>query len=257
MSRMDESQELPAFAIGMRGYDRGQVDDYVDTLRGFLAEAQERVLAAEWALSQERARSAAEAVERAETTDHLVLVEPAAAPVNPAARALDGLSGRVADAVRASLVAAEEAASSLLEQAAAERDAAAEARRRADDEAAELVHQIDEQASEEAALVVAHAREQAGRIVADARAEQASILSTTEEHVTSLRQRADQEQARRDHAIRQMTDLRKALEQVAGSMATGPMTVAAVREAVEAAEPTDVAAGDPADAERTTMLRLP
>ena len=45
---MDGSEtELPQFATVMRGYDRGQVDDYVARLNDFLADAEARAQRAE------------------------------------------------------------------------------------------------------------------------------------------------------------------------------------------------------------------
>ncbi len=239
-----ETNDMPEFAVGMRGYDRGQVDEYVGTLRGFLDEAHERALTAEQTLAAERARLAADQAERSATTDTMA--------VDPAVRAVSGLADRVADAVRASLSGAEDAGRELLQHAAGERDAASQERRRVELEAAERLRAASEQAQREAEEVHTAAQRDAERLLAQAREEQAALLSTTEEHVTSLRQRADQEQARRDDALRQMAALRTALETVAGSVPTGPLHAVALQQAVAAAD----APADPLG-ERTTVLRLP
>jgi cell division septum initiation protein DivIVA len=44
---MNEHQDRPAFATAMRGYDRPQVDDYVERLLDIAADAEERARAAE------------------------------------------------------------------------------------------------------------------------------------------------------------------------------------------------------------------
>jgi len=61
MTMTKRELDKPAFVIGLRGYDRQQVDDYIDRLRGIAAEAQERASAAE----KRRDAAAAEVIRRA------------------------------------------------------------------------------------------------------------------------------------------------------------------------------------------------
>jgi len=228
-----DDEEMPEFAVGLRGYDRGQVDEYVATLRSFLAEAHERALAAEQTLASERARGAAEQAERSATTDGIAL--------DPAARAVSGLADRVAEAVRVSLSGAEEAGRELLQQAAAERDAASQERQLGELEAAERGRDTVARARAEAERVVAEAQAEATHLLRTAREEQAVTLSLTEEQVTALRQQADQQQARRDDVLRQIAALRHALDGASGSAALQPAGPGG-------AEPL---------ADSTTVIRLP
>jgi DivIVA domain-containing protein len=56
LMKSDQS-ELPQFATVMRGYDRGQVDDYVARLNDFLADAEQRAQRAERGVSDLTARA--------------------------------------------------------------------------------------------------------------------------------------------------------------------------------------------------------
>jgi DNA repair exonuclease SbcCD ATPase subunit len=57
--------DKPEFVIGLRGYDRQQVDDYIDRLRGVAAEAEERARAAE----RRHDAAAADAIKRARAAE--------------------------------------------------------------------------------------------------------------------------------------------------------------------------------------------
>ncbi len=52
MSEAGPGRQIPDFAVTLRGYDRGQVEEYVSALQTFLAEAQRRAAAAEAALAE-------------------------------------------------------------------------------------------------------------------------------------------------------------------------------------------------------------
>jgi hypothetical protein len=63
---MTESElNKPEFVIGLRGYDRQQVDDYIDRLGGFAAEAEERARVAE----RRHDAAAADAIKRARAAE--------------------------------------------------------------------------------------------------------------------------------------------------------------------------------------------
>jgi cell division septum initiation protein DivIVA len=51
LDQLMDSPELPQFATVMRGYDRGQVDDYVARLNDFVADAEQRAQRAERTLT--------------------------------------------------------------------------------------------------------------------------------------------------------------------------------------------------------------
>ncbi len=55
MSETGAGRHIPEFALTLRGYDRGQVEEYVSALQTFLAEAQRRAAAAEAELAEVRA----------------------------------------------------------------------------------------------------------------------------------------------------------------------------------------------------------
>ena len=52
MSEAGPGRHIPEFAVTLRGYDRGQVEEYVSALQTFLAEAQRRAAAAEAELAE-------------------------------------------------------------------------------------------------------------------------------------------------------------------------------------------------------------
>jgi len=222
-----EDSESPEFAVGLRGYDRDQVDEYVAALRTYLDEAHERALAAEAALAEAR-----EPTGNGEDTDQARIVRALddtttdVLPVQSAARVVAGLSDRVAEAVRAVVSSSEHAAQGLLAELAADREAAERARAEAE-----------------------RSRAEAEQLLREAREQQAAMLASTEEHVTALRQQADQQQARRDDVLRQLAAVRTALEAAAlpepGGTATVDLT--AVTDAIES--------GARSDPEQITVLR--
>jgi DivIVA domain-containing protein len=136
---MDGSEtELPQFATVMRGYDRGQVDDYVARLNDFLADAEARAQRAE--------RSVADVIRRNERlTDELRQAiergqhERAGAPYEGLGERIDHilrLAGEEADGIRqqarseADEIVAEAQRRRETERESAERELAAVAARR-------------------------------------------------------------------------------------------------------------------------------
>lgn len=115
--------ELPQFATVMRGYDRGQVDDYVARLNDFVADAEARAQRAE--------RSVADVVRRNERlTDELRQAIERGQHVR-AGESYEGLGERIEHILRL----AGEEADSIRQQARNEaEEIAAEARRRRDAE---------------------------------------------------------------------------------------------------------------------------
>src|SRR5206468_1850946 len=91
--------ELPQFASVMRGYDRGQVDDYVARLNDFLGDAEQRANRAE--------RGLADALRRNERlTDELRQAIERQQPEPSSGEPYEGLGERIESILR---LAAEEA----------------------------------------------------------------------------------------------------------------------------------------------------
>lgn len=84
------SDELPQFASVMRGYDRGQVDDFVSRLQDFLGDAERRAERAERAAAESGRR-----IERLTTELRQALDRPTAAQTP-----YDGLGERIESMIR-------------------------------------------------------------------------------------------------------------------------------------------------------------
>jgi len=151
MSEAGPGRQMPEFAVTLRGYDRGQVEEYVSALQTFLAEAQRRAAAAEAALA-ELPHGGSPAAQTDETSrpdqtnraDEGPFRGDAAAHVDPSDPLLEGLPDRVGASVARILAEAQQAARILLDEAQvqpARQVAAAESRLR----------QLSEQADREQA----------------------------------------------------------------------------------------------------------
>ncbi len=118
---------MPEFAVTLRGYDRGQVEEYVSALQAFLAEAQRRAAAAETELAEvrneqraeERAASSANATAAAEAprTDESLPAPEQARGIDLDDPLLQGLPDRVGASIARILAEAQQAARTLLDEA--------------------------------------------------------------------------------------------------------------------------------------------
>jgi len=83
MSEAGPGRHIPEFAVTLRGYDRGQVEEYVSALQTFLAVAQRRAAAAEAELAEVRAARSVGGNVGGRAKEALRLDEPASAPERP------------------------------------------------------------------------------------------------------------------------------------------------------------------------------
>ncbi len=124
MSETGPGRHIPEFAVTLRGYDRGQVEEYVSALQTFLAEAQRRAAAAEAELA-ELPDGGSPAAQTDETSrpdqtnraDEGPFRGDAAAQVDPSDPLLGGLPDRVGASVARILAEAQQAARVLLDEA--------------------------------------------------------------------------------------------------------------------------------------------
>lgn len=171
-------QDLPEFALIMRGYDRQQVDDYVSTLRGYVDELSRRL--DEQGCGQEHVR-------------------PDDAPTDVVVDPVSLLGDRVTAILRAG------------------RDAADGMRQDALQEAEQILARA-KTGSQDAEALIAAARAVADKILAAARAEAEALLerarSHAEQQATELLQEAEQEAERtREQAHTQATQALQALRE--------------------------------------------
>ena len=149
MSEAGPGRHIPEFAVTLRGYDRGQVEEYVSALQTFLAEAQRRAAAAEAELAEVRAARSVGGNVGGRAKEALRLDEPASAPervsgVDLSDPLLGGLPDRVGASVARIFAEAQQAARVLADESQAQparQVAAAESRLR----------QLSEQADREQA----------------------------------------------------------------------------------------------------------
>ncbi len=122
MSETGPGRQIPEFAVTLRGYDRGQVEEYVSALQTFLAEAQRRAAAAEAELAEVRAGgsgggSAGGRADEAPRVDEPAVAPEPASGVNLSDSLLQGLPERVGASVARILAEAQQAARVLLDEA--------------------------------------------------------------------------------------------------------------------------------------------
>ncbi len=122
MSEAGPGRHIPEFAVTLRGYDRGQVEEYVSALQTFLAEAQRRAAAAEAELAEVRAARSVGGNVGGRAKEALRLDEPASAPervsgVDLSDPLLGGLPDRVGASVARIFAEAQQAARVLLDEA--------------------------------------------------------------------------------------------------------------------------------------------
>ncbi len=228
---------LPDFAMALRGYDRLQVDDYLERQQRWAAEVEVRLGDAE---------HRAEASEAAAATLRARLVELEAKQVEDSdgpPRSIAALGDRVGmilqtawdagEEVREEVVSTARAEAAAVERRAVERDAeSAAAIERAREQAAELVA-AGEQARHEAEAEAAQIREEsegtarvkAAELVSDAEATAERVrndaAASAERTIEAAERRRDELEEviaglmeRRDAALAELDRVRAALEQV-------------------------------------------
>jgi len=154
--------DLPQFALGMRGYDRDQVDEYVARLNDWAQDWKDRATAAEAS-----ARAAAQQV--TEMRERLARLEPASFSSTPPS--IQALGDRVGAILQSAF------------------DAAAEVRAEADaklDTARGEAEAIVGEASQESARLLETARTEAERITSGAHSELRSLVERRDSVVTHL-----------------------------------------------------------------------
>jgi cell division septum initiation protein DivIVA len=225
--RRDMTTELtPQFAVTVRGYDRAQVDDYVDTLRNWHGNATARMQAAETEAAQLR-EQVVRLRQRVADLEHetgqepprtitalgdrvtriLQLAEEGAAQIRTEAEAEAQMivskaqdeGDAIARATRARQVEVDTFLTSATEQA-------QQAVQHAEQRASEAASRLTSEAEARAAQCEAEARERSQQMVAEAEGRRAGVLeqlaaeqSTAEAEVEALRTRRDEIRAGLSH----------------------------------------------------------
>jgi len=183
VSESAPGQQMPDFAVTMRGYDRGQVEEYVSALQDFLAEAQRRATAAEAALAAQQRDD-----KDKDAKDNDAAVEPTLS----AAPAID------ASAFDASTLDASTLDTSTVDAS-------------DDQEPVDPFRDLSGRVGDSVARILAEAEQTARVLIAQAQHEAPRLLADAEGRLRQLTEQADREQARRDELHRQLTDLRDLL----------------------------------------------
>lgn len=228
---------LPDFAMALRGYDRLQVDDYLERQQRWAAEVEARLGDAE---------HRAEASEAAASTLRARLVELEEKQVEDSdgpPRSIEALGDRVGmilqtawdagEEVREEVVSAARAEAAAVEQRAAEREAEAnasldrarmqaaelvaageQARHEAEAEAARIREEAEGTARVKAAELVGDAEATADRVRNDAAASAERTIEAAERRRDELEEVIAGLMERRDAALAELDRVRAALEQV-------------------------------------------
>ncbi len=117
MSEAGPGRQLPEFAVTLRGYDRGQVEEYVSALQAFLAEAQRRAAAAEAELAEVRLGAGPGGLAGETPRSDAPLAPEPPGDVDLGDLLLEGLPERVGASVARILAEAQQAARALLDEA--------------------------------------------------------------------------------------------------------------------------------------------
>lgn len=200
MSDIGPDRQMPEFAVALRGYDRGQVKEYVSALHGFLAEAQRRMAAAEEALAAERGDGATvEATPPAEPTVELPPVSGPPAVPDPT----EETTFRILPA------GGQQGGTAVTDSPDVPIDEIPAAN--APQEPADPLRDLSGAVGDSVARILAEAEQTARLLVEQAQQEPARQLADAEQRLRQLTEQADQEQARRDEVHRQLTELRDLL----------------------------------------------
>jgi hypothetical protein len=236
---------LPDFAMALRGYDRLQVDDYLERQQRWAADVELRLGDAE---------HRAEASEAAAATLRARLVELEAKQAEDAdgpPRSIAALGDRVGrilqtawdagEGVREEVVSAARAEAAEIERGAAERDAEAtaaleraraqaaqvlaaaeQARHEAEAEAAQIREEAEGTARVKAAELVSEAEATADRVRNDATASAERTIEAAERRRDELEEVIAGLVQRRDAALAELDRVRAALEQVVAVPGVAP-----------------------------------
>ena len=213
MTTVQEESSVPQFAHAVRGYDRLQVDEYVQRLNEWASAAQARAAEAE-----RQAASRAEEISRLREQIHRIESDRPTAPESAVKEAAD----RAAEAVTRALREADQL----------RRQAAADAERRLDEageravavvEAARLamadfadqavqqreessgrVGAIIEQAEREADEIRSRAEAEADRVLAEARAAAEAVVADAHEAARQVREGSAEESRRAAESLQQL-----------------------------------------------------
>jgi cell division septum initiation protein DivIVA len=223
---------VPEFAHAVRGYDRYQVDDYIERLNEWATGAQARAVEAEGMAQVQadeigllRERLAEFEDERPTTTDHAIKVatERAAATVTVAVQQADEIRRRAAadaehrleEASRQAIAiveAARQSVSGLSEEAATERRNARIRNQTLVDEAAAEAELVGRRAAEEAAALIDGARTEAARLLAEADQQAADKRGSAEHDHRQATEGLAQLQRERTEIMGELTRLRGAIQ---------------------------------------------
>jgi cell division septum initiation protein DivIVA len=217
---LEDNLDTPQFATVMRGYDRLQVDEYVETLTGWLDEATERARHAEGAASGAADEVTALRRRVAEVEQQLAAGPPRT--MDQIAERVTGIlneASRTAEAMRAA--AEEEAAhvrrsaANVRSEAEAVREAARQEREEARRWAADARALAEAESGELAALLVDEARNQSADLVARAEDDAAAVRSRAVDDIERLR-------SARDLVLDDLNALRHAIDGALGGAGAPP-----------------------------------
>lgn len=232
MTTLNDESVVPEFAHAVRGYDRYQVDDYIERLDEWAAGAQARALEAEGQLRAQdqeihhlRDRVGELESERPSTPAQALktAAERASETVTAAVQQADEIRRRVAaDAERrldeaslqavAVVEAARQSVAGLAEEATQERR---DVRLRIDsmyDDAARHAEEVKRRATEEAETVLGDARIEAARIVSEAETTAAETRARLEDERRQAGEAVERLQVERKEIVGELSRLRGAIQ---------------------------------------------
>lgn len=232
MTTINDESVVPEFAHAVRGYDRYQVDDYIERLNEWAAGAQARALEAEGQLQAQdqeirhlRDRVGELESERPSTPDQALktAAERTSEIVTAAVQQADEIRRRAAaDAERrldeaslqavAAVEAARQSVAGLAEEATQERR---DARQRIDamyDDAARHAEEVKRRATEEAETVLGDARVEAARIVSEAETAAAETRARLEDERRQAGEAVERLQVERKEIVGELSRLRGAIQ---------------------------------------------
>lgn len=263
MTTLSEQSAVPEFAHAVRGYDRYQVDDYIERLNEWAGGAQARAVEAE-KRCQEQAQEIRMLRERLDELEGQSPAAPDRAIKVAADRCADAVAMAIqqADEIRrraaqdaehrlgeasrqaaAIVEAARQSVSGLSEDAARERR---EARQRVEamlEEASRKADELTRRAAGETERAAAEARGEATRIVSEAEAAAAEIRARTEDERRKAGEAVQRLQKERAEIMAELNRLRGAIQ----TLISGARTATAPAPDAGGAEPTAVLEATTAD----------
>jgi DivIVA domain-containing protein len=238
VSAQPNTDQQPAFAMVLRGYDRDQVDEYVHRLDAWLRDWRQRAAAAEAAASQASQHAAGLRQEAADLRRQVVLLEEKGLAATP--ESMDGFGARVGGILRAALEAAEATRSEA--EAEAERlraeatQLAEEARRQSEDLRTMAAARVEE----ESVAVLERVRAEADRMLDQAQRRSQELVAAAEQRRQAVEEETDELLQRRDRALAELDTLQQSLLGVLTPRLAAPAAVAPDEEADATETPTMV-----------------